>query len=95
MFQGCFKHVLKKLQGYFKSALKILERKFQKGSKEVSMLFQGKVNNVSKVFQSSLKVFQGSFVFYFCMALIAATRAKGGLVFPPMFLFKKTRTATM
>ena len=80
VFRGCFKRVLKKLQGYFKNASKVLERKFPKCSKEVSRLFQGKVNNVSKVFQSSLKVFQGSFVFYFCMALIAATRAKGGLV---------------
>ena len=67
MFQACFEKV------YFKSASKVLERKNQKCSKEVSRLFQGKVNNVSKVFQSSLRVFHGRFVFYFCMALIAAT----------------------
>ena len=79
--QRCFKCVLKKLLGYFKSASKVLGRKFPKCSKEVLRCFQGKVNNVSKVFQSSLRVFQGSFVFYFCIALIAASRAEGGLVF--------------
>ena len=82
MFQGWFKHVLKKLQGYFKSAwkesFKCVPRKFPKCPKQVSRLFQGNFNNVSKVFQSSFKGVLRKFCC--CIALIAATRAEGGLV---------------
>ena len=55
MFQGWFKHVLKKLQGYFKRTSTVYTRKFPECSKKVSRLFQGNFDNVSKVFQSSFK----------------------------------------
>ena len=51
---------------------------------EISRMFQGcfMIKGVSRVFQGSFKktfkVFQESFM---CMALIAASRAEGGLVF--------------
>ena len=60
MFQGCLKHVLKKLQGYFKRALKVLERKFQ-SFKSAPRKVQGCFREVSTICQKCFKELRGCF----------------------------------
>ena len=75
------KGVSRVFQGSFKKTCKVFKESFME--EEISRMFQGcfMIKGVSRVFQGSFKktfkVFQESFM---CMALIAASRAEGGLV---------------
>ena len=85
LFQESFKGVSRTFQGSFKVDTRKNEgcsqrpRKFQQYLKKASSAFK-KIS--IKIFKGVSRMFQWSFVLQFCsrMYLIAATRAKGGLV---------------
>ena len=89
-FQGCFK----KFQGCFKSISAVIHGSFKGVCKQVSSGFNRVLRKLQCSFQGFSKVFQLCFkedsvlrqlsrcfkVVSFCITLIAASRAEGGLV---------------
>ena len=67
----------------FEVCFRVVSRVFQKCVKGYSRNFQGSFRKVSMKFQNFFRVFHDCFVLKVCscMALIAATRVEGGLVF--------------
>ena len=86
--QGRLKGVLREVLGCFKEVSRVFHESLME--EEVSRMFQG----CFMIFKDVSRVFQGSFKKTFkvfqkvssCMALIAASRAEGGLVFMKMTL---------
>ena len=91
MFQGNFKGVLRKFKGVSRNnevcLIGVLSG-FQVYIKEVQRVLQGSFKgtyqeNIKRAFMGVLRMFHRHFALQFCccLALIAATRAEGGLVF--------------
>ena len=80
MFQGCFTEDSRVFQGSFKG----VSRMFQGCFKKVLRVFHENFKGVSRKFQGCFKEVPRKGVsrkVSCCMALIAASRAEGGLVF--------------
>ena len=95
-FQGSFKQVSRKhwrIEGCSEIPLKVIQGSFRESKrssncvskvlKEVSRNYQVCFTKIKATFKGVSEMFHWSFVlqFCYCMTLIAATRAKGGLVF--------------
>ena len=74
MFQGSLKVISRKFQGCFEGVLRVFQGSFN-GVEEVSRAFQISYMEDSRTLSRCFKKVSC------CMALIAASRAEGGLVF--------------